>query len=98
MTSDHQLLLGTTRAPFARFRLDAESPADPHKKNAGASAPSLSVTVTELPSPPTSPASPATGVDAGGPAAPEPTSPARVAPSTFACFPLLPAELRLNIW
>lgn len=98
MASDRQVLLGTTLAQFARFRLDAESPPDPHKRNAGASAPSLSVTVTELPSPPASPASPATSVDAVGPAAPEPIAPARAAPNTFACFPLLPAELRLNIW
>jgi hypothetical protein len=97
MASDHDLLFGTTLPRFAQFRLDAEPPFDPHKVtvNAGASAPSLSVTVTELPSPPASPTASAE-IEAVVPD--EPASPARPTPGTFAYFPLLPAELRLKIW
>ena len=50
----------------------------------------LSVTVTELSSPP-SPTMSAVAAD-------EPPACASIAPDTFPYFPLLPAELRLKIW
>ncbi|KAK4239551.1 hypothetical protein C8A03DRAFT_42870 [Achaetomium macrosporum] len=61
------------------------------------SGPTVSVTVTELPSPPASPFPNQTAVAIETPLE-EPRSPTRTAPGTFPYFPLLPAELRLKIW
>jgi hypothetical protein len=98
MALDHKL--ETVLSQVAHFHLDPECLPDSSKTSAGVSG-AISVTVTELPSPPASPSSegcPAATEACEAAPGPEPDTPTRAAPGTFPYFPLLPAELRLKIW
>ncbi|AEO55823.1 hypothetical protein MYCTH_2300050 [Thermothelomyces thermophilus ATCC 42464] len=97
----------TVLSQVAQFHVDAESqPTSPRlHKTAGpdnsASAVPVTVTVSEVSSPPASPAERPATVETHPEPEPEPEPEARnkTEPcSTFAYFPLLPAELRLKIW
>jgi hypothetical protein len=98
MTLDHKL--GSVLSQVAHLHLDRECLPDPSKTSAGVSD-AISVTVTELPSPPASPSSggcPPAVEACEAPPVDGPDSPTRAEPGTFPYFPLLPAELRLKIW
>jgi hypothetical protein len=90
MALEHDI--GAAVSQLAQFHLGVELQPDPQQHEglkpilgpSGKSA--VSVTVTDLPTPPFSPAAPAT---------PDAET---IAPGTFPYFPLLPAELRLKIW
>ncbi|KAL2127975.1 hypothetical protein VTI74DRAFT_9912 [Chaetomium olivicolor] len=91
--------LETVVSNFAHFSFDPEASPDLHKPKTAtgdASTPVVSVTVTELLSPPASPTGSAVAGEAVSEAPAEPL--ARAEPGTFPYFPLLPAELRLKIW
>ncbi|KAJ4286862.1 hypothetical protein N0V88_007874 [Collariella sp. IMI 366227] len=95
MASDQELEIVVSH--FCHFRFDPESNLGSINKatTADICAPAVSVTVIELPSPPASPPGDAVVANEIVP----PHKPLMSAqPGTFPYFPLLPAELRLNIW